>query len=154
MLKTEWRAGKSEAAEKMRMKKYEFVTISGHGFVHEAFDSHREIINEYASHGYRYVGFIPTKETNAFIVEMDLIFEKDIDEQVGEKMKEEKMMQQDTKQLADETLQNVNGGHGNNGKPTLPLWDEASAGLIADPAHPGSGTVSANLLDSRKITED
>ena len=32
--------------------------------------------------------------------------------------------------------------HGKTGKPTLVLWDEASAGLITDPEHPGSGNVS------------
>ena len=32
-------------------------------------------------------------------------------------------------------------GHGKTGKPTLPLWDEASAGLIPDSGRPGSGNI-------------
>ena len=39
---------------------------------------HQEVIREYASHGYRYVGWIPTQTstfTNGSIDEIDLIFE-------------------------------------------------------------------------------
>ena len=52
-------------------------------------------------------------------------------------------------ELTDEELAQVAGGDvtsanivGYNAKPTLVIWDEASAGLISDPEHPGSGNVS------------
>ena len=62
------------------MKRYEYVTIACHGFLAGVFETHREIIDDYASRGYRYAGFIPTKQRNGFIVEIDLIFEQDIEE--------------------------------------------------------------------------
>ena len=60
------------------MYKYEYVTIvSKKSFAKGTFQEHREIIDKYAKDGYRYVGFIPTKEVDVgFLSEMDLVFEK------------------------------------------------------------------------------
>ena len=59
------------------MKKYEYVNISiDNFFLGSVSEEHRQIIDEYAAKGYRYVGYIPTKITpHGKIVEMDLIFE-------------------------------------------------------------------------------
>lgn len=62
--------------------KYEYVNIStsGKGFFSNKTVEHREIIDEYAAKGYRYVGWFPTKSSNLIegvIEEVDLIFEKD-----------------------------------------------------------------------------
>ena len=59
------------------MKKYEYVNISiDNFFLGSGSEGHRQIIDEYAAKGYRYVGYIPTKITpHGKIVEMDLIFE-------------------------------------------------------------------------------
>ena len=41
-------------------------------------EEHRQIIDEYAAKGYRYVGYIPTEMTgHGQILEMDLVFEID-----------------------------------------------------------------------------
>ncbi len=61
--------------------KYEYVRINilGKGFFSNKTDGHRDIINEYAAKGYRYVGWFPTKSSNMIsgvIEEVDLIFEK------------------------------------------------------------------------------
>ena len=59
------------------MKKYEYVNISiDNFFLGSGSEEHRQIIDEYAAKGYRYVGYIPTKIIpHGKIVEMDLIFE-------------------------------------------------------------------------------
>ena len=45
-------------------------------FIGAKSDEHRDIIDEYAEKGYRYVGFIPTDMTDhGKIITMDLIFE-------------------------------------------------------------------------------
>ena len=60
------------------MKKYEYVNINIDGFLGSGSEEHRQIIDEYAAKGYRYVGYIPTDITaHGKIVEMDLIFEID-----------------------------------------------------------------------------
>lgn len=63
------------------MKKYKYhkINIDNRMFAPEVED-HREIIDAYAKQGYRYVGFIPYSiEYVGRIVELDLIFEIDID---------------------------------------------------------------------------
>lgn len=56
--------------------RYEYVTVYIGKFIGAGTEEHREIINEYAARGYRYVGFIPTKITDyGKIKELDLIFE-------------------------------------------------------------------------------
>ena len=62
--------------------KYEYYHLetSGKGFFSNKTTSHREIIDEYAAKGYRYVGWFPTSSINiidGLIEEVDLIFEKD-----------------------------------------------------------------------------
>lgn len=62
--------------------RYEFVRIStmGAGLFSNKTEGHKEIINEYASKGYRYVGWFPSKSSNILegvLEEVDLIFEID-----------------------------------------------------------------------------
>ena len=62
--------------------KYEYVKVStiGKGIFSNKTNTHREIIDDYAAKGYRYVGWFPTKSSNILegvIEEVDLIFEKD-----------------------------------------------------------------------------
>ena len=60
------------------MKKYEYVSININGFLVAGSKEHRQIIDDYAAKGYKYVGYIPTNITpHGKIVEMDLIFEID-----------------------------------------------------------------------------
>ena len=60
------------------MKKYEYVRLNMNKFVGARLEEHREIINEYASKGYRFAGYIPTKISEyGKIKEIDLIFESD-----------------------------------------------------------------------------
>lgn len=40
------------------MKQYTYVTIQNEKFLGASFTAHREIIDEYAAKGYRYIGFI------------------------------------------------------------------------------------------------
>ena len=61
------------------MKKYEYVNVNVGGLFFSGSMEHREIIDEYAAKGYRYVGYIPTDmNNNGKIYEMDLIFEIDV----------------------------------------------------------------------------
>lgn len=63
------------------MKQYEYVSICHKGSFVGKYESHREIIDHYAKRGYKYVGYIPIKlSSTAFPMELDLIFEKDIEE--------------------------------------------------------------------------
>ena len=61
------------------MKEYTFVSVActaSAGGAKVAFDSHRDIISEYARMGMRYVGWIPTvMDGYGHIKEIDLIFE-------------------------------------------------------------------------------
>ena len=59
------------------MKKYEYKRVLTSKFFGAYLDDqHRQIIDEYAAKGYRYVGFIPTYMTSHGKIEaMDLIFE-------------------------------------------------------------------------------
>ena len=60
------------------MKKYEYVSIHIGKFIGAKSVEHRQIINEYAKKGYRYIGFIPTNMTDyGKIIDMDLVFELD-----------------------------------------------------------------------------
>ena len=60
------------------MKNYEYVNLKvGKTFTAGNIE-HREIINEYAKKGYKYIGFIPTSIANCGRFEkIDLIFEID-----------------------------------------------------------------------------
>lgn len=62
--------------------RYEFVRINtmGAGLFSNKTERHKDIINEYASKGYRYVGWFPSKSSNILegvLEEVDLIFEID-----------------------------------------------------------------------------
>ena len=60
------------------MKKYEYVNVRINKFIGAISEEHRQIIDEYAAQGYRYVGFIPTNISDyGKIKEMDLVFEID-----------------------------------------------------------------------------
>lgn len=62
------------------MYKYEYVTIhTGGGFwIDNSAAEHRDIIDDYAARGWRFVGYVPTCFTsNGGLKEMDLIFEMD-----------------------------------------------------------------------------
>lgn len=60
------------------MKKYEYVRITGSKFCGAKFEDHRTIIDQYASKGFSYVGYLPVviAEYGKF-KEIDLIFEKE-----------------------------------------------------------------------------
>ena len=58
------------------MKKYEYVKVTTNGLLYAVSEKHRQMIDEYAERGYRYVGFIPTHMTSHGKIEaMDLVFE-------------------------------------------------------------------------------
>lgn len=61
------------------MKKYEYVNVNMiQKFIGSRSEEHRQIIVEYASKGYKYVGYIPTEMTgHGQILMMDLVFEID-----------------------------------------------------------------------------
>ena len=60
--------------------KYEYVELRiSEGFLSNKTSKHRELIDEYAEKGYRYVGWFPKSTSNLLsgVVEVvDLIFEK------------------------------------------------------------------------------
>lgn len=60
------------------MKKYEYVNININALMGANSMEHRQIIDEYVTKGYKYVGYIPTK-VNGYgrIKKIDLIFEID-----------------------------------------------------------------------------
>ena len=60
------------------MKKYEYVTLKlKNNVVKDAtITEHRKVIVEYASKGYSYAGYLPTRlGPSGKVIEMDLIFE-------------------------------------------------------------------------------
>ena len=60
------------------MKQYEYVHLHISRFIGAKSEEHRQIIDEYAKKGYRYVGYVPTNISDyGKIKDMDLIFEKD-----------------------------------------------------------------------------
>lgn len=61
------------------MKKYEYVRIHVNKFVGAKIEEHRQIIDDYAARGYRYIGYIPTNISDyGKIKDLDLIFELDL----------------------------------------------------------------------------
>lgn len=63
------------------MFSYIYVPVEAKGLRTKKITEHRGIIDKYAQEGYRYIGYIPTREApigvSSFTVEIDLIFEKD-----------------------------------------------------------------------------
>lgn len=61
------------------MKKYEYVRLHINKFIGAKSEAHRQIIDDYAARGYRYVGYIPTEISDyGKIKDLDLIFEMDL----------------------------------------------------------------------------
>ena len=61
------------------MKRYEYVSIHTGKVFGAKSEEHRQIIDEYAKRGYRYIGCIPTVMTDyGKIKDMDLVFELDV----------------------------------------------------------------------------
>lgn len=61
------------------MYTYEYERIYAEGFIRLKIENHREVIIRRAEDGWRYVGYIPVKQNaDGMIVEMDLIFEKEL----------------------------------------------------------------------------
>ncbi len=57
---------------------YKYVNVKNATFFKAKSFEHRNIINEYAKHGYRFVCFIPTTiEGYGRITSFDLVFEKE-----------------------------------------------------------------------------
>ena len=61
------------------MKTYEYVRIHISKFIGAKSEGHRQIIDDYAARGYRYVGYIPTDLSDYGKKKaMDLIYERDL----------------------------------------------------------------------------
>ena len=64
------------------MKQYEYVSVHIGKLFGAASEEHREIINDYAAKGWRYVGYIPTRFSGeGGSKEIDLIFEREAEGQ-------------------------------------------------------------------------
>ena len=61
------------------MKKYEYVSVHvGKGILGSKTEEHRKIIDEYATNGYRYAGYVPIlMDSNGKLYDIDLIFERE-----------------------------------------------------------------------------
>ncbi len=60
------------------MLEYEFVTVpSAKGVFLGKTEGHRNIIRQKAAEGWRYMGWVPSKQASGFITELDLIFERE-----------------------------------------------------------------------------
>ena len=63
----------------MYQYKYVKAFVGGGWFIDNSECSHREVIEQHAAEGWRFVGSIPTKFTsNGSLKELDLIFEKEV----------------------------------------------------------------------------
>lgn len=61
------------------MKRYEYVNLKMGKLFSSKTEEHRNIIDQYAARGYRFVGFVPTHiDTDGKINKIDLIFEIDV----------------------------------------------------------------------------
>ena len=60
------------------MYEYEYVTVIGEGISATKFREHREIIDRRAKEGWRYAGWAPAHISNGEIVQLDLIFEREV----------------------------------------------------------------------------
>ena len=60
------------------MKQYEYVSVHIGKLFGTASKEYREIINNYAAKGWRYVGFLPKRQRAAGFLEIiDLVFERE-----------------------------------------------------------------------------
>ena len=62
------------------MYQYHYVTVTGEGVVSTKFKEHRELIDRYAAQGWRYAGWVPAHSQDGEITQIDLIFEKEVDD--------------------------------------------------------------------------
>lgn len=60
------------------MYTYEYEHIWMTGVMKVMSKEHKEVIDRRAEDGWRYVGFIPAVQSNGILLEMDLIFEKEM----------------------------------------------------------------------------
>ena len=60
------------------MYTYEYERVYTKGVMRLKIEDHKEVIARRAEGGWRYVGWIPTIQSNGFIGEMDLVFEKEL----------------------------------------------------------------------------
>ena len=63
------------------MYRYEYVGVTAEGVAATKFKEHRELIDRRAARGWRYAGWVPAHiAAGGEIVQIDLIFEKEVDE--------------------------------------------------------------------------
>ena len=68
------------------MYKYEYISVTAEmeGYLAKfngklSLDNYREIIDQKAAQGWRYVGYMPTRESReGYLRDLDLIFEKEV----------------------------------------------------------------------------
>ena len=61
------------------MKKYQYIEVHIGKFLGAKSEEHRMIIDDCAAKGYRYVGYIPTRQRGTgHVEELELIFEKEV----------------------------------------------------------------------------
>ena len=61
------------------MYRYEYVHLVGEGVSVTKYREHREFIDRYAAQGWRYAGWVPVHISKGEIVQIDLIFEKEVE---------------------------------------------------------------------------
>lgn len=60
------------------MYEYEYTTVIGEGISATKYREHREIIDRRAREGWRYAGWVPSHISGGEIVQLDLIFEREV----------------------------------------------------------------------------
>lgn len=60
------------------MYEYEYTTVIGEGISVTKYREHREIIDRRAKEGWRYAGWVPSHISGGEIVQLDLIFEREV----------------------------------------------------------------------------
>lgn len=60
------------------MYEYEYTTVIGEGVSVTKYREHREIIDRRAKEGWRYAGWVPFHISDGEIVQLDLIFEREV----------------------------------------------------------------------------
>lgn len=60
------------------MYEYEYTTVVGEGISVTKYREHREIIDRRAKEGWRYAGWVPAHISGGEIVQLDLIFEREV----------------------------------------------------------------------------
>lgn len=61
------------------MYRYEYVRVVGEGFAATKFKEHQSLIDRRAKEGWRYAGWVPAQISSGEIVQLDLIFEKEVE---------------------------------------------------------------------------